>query len=52
MIYQKVRNPSHYTGRYRGAAHSICSLKLNVSNEILVVFITVQTMIIILLQKN
>ena len=25
--YHKVRNHCHYTGEYRGAAHSICSLK-------------------------
>ena len=29
---------SHYTGKYRGATHSICNLKFNVSNEIYVVF--------------
>ena len=34
----KVRDHYHYTGKYRGAAHSICNLKFNVSNEILVVF--------------
>ena len=28
--YQKVRNHCHYTGKYRGAAHSICNLKYNV----------------------
>ena len=35
--YRKVRDHCHYTGKYRGAAHSICNLKLNVSNEIPVV---------------
>ena len=25
--YQKVRDHCHYTGKYRAAAHSICSLK-------------------------
>ena len=35
--YQKVRDHSHI-GTYRGVAHSICSLKLIVSNEIPVVF--------------
>ena len=28
--YQKVRSHCHYTGKYRGAAHSICNLKYNV----------------------
>ena len=23
----KIRDPCHYTGEYRGAAHSICNLK-------------------------
>ena len=36
--YQKVRNHSHYTGNYRGAAHSICNLKYSISMEIPVVF--------------
>ena len=36
--YQKVRDHSHYTGKYRGAAHSICNLEFNVPNEIPVVF--------------
>ena len=34
----EVRDHCHYTGKYRGAAHNICNLKLNVPNEILVVF--------------
>ena len=36
--YWKVRDHCHYTGKYRGAAHSICNLKFNVPNEIPVVF--------------
>ena len=38
MNYQKVRNYCHYTGKYRGATHSICNLKFNVPNEIAVAF--------------
>ena len=36
--YRKVRDHCHYTGKYRGAARSICNLKFNVPNEIPVVF--------------
>ena len=36
--YWKVRDHCHYTGKYRGAAHSICNLKFKVPNEILVIF--------------
>ena len=36
--YWKVRDHCKYTGKYRGAAHSICSLKLNLPYEIPVVF--------------
>ena len=36
--YQKFRGHCHYTGKYRGAAHSICNLKFNLPNEIPVVF--------------
>ena len=32
--YQRVRDYCHYTGKYRGAAHSICNLKFNVLNKI------------------
>ena len=49
ISYCKIRNHCHYTGKYRGAAHSVCNLKFNVPNEIPVVFITAQIMIIILL---
>ena len=34
----KIRNHCHYAGKYRGAAHSICNLKLNVPYGIPVVF--------------
>ena len=36
--YRKVRDNCHDTGKYRGAAHSICNLKFNAPNEIPVVF--------------
>ena len=36
--YRNVRDHCHYTGKYRGAAHSICNLKCNVPNEISLVF--------------
>ena len=34
----KKSDHSHYTGKYRGAAHSICNLKFSVPNEIPAVF--------------
>ena len=36
--HRKVRDNWNYTGKYRGAAHSICILKFDVPNEIPVVF--------------
>ena len=36
--YRKVRDHCHYTGKYRGVAHSICNLKFNVSYKIPVAF--------------
>ena len=45
--YSKVRGHCHYTGEYRGAAHSICNLKCSVPKKIPVVFHN-GTMIIIL----
>ena len=38
ISYQKVRIHCHYKGKYRGTAHSICNLKLNEHNVVLVVF--------------
>ena len=35
---QKVREHCHYTGKYRGAAHTICNLRYKVPKEIPVVF--------------
>ena len=34
----KVRDHCHYTREYRGAVHSICSLKYSVPSKILTVF--------------
>ena len=34
--HRKVRGDCHYTGKYRGAAHSICNLKFSLPNEIFV----------------
>ena len=36
--YRKVRDHCHYTGQYRGAAHSICNLKYSVPKKIPTVF--------------
>ena len=36
--YCKVRDHCHYTGKYRGAAHSICNLRYKIPKEIPVVF--------------
>ena len=35
---QKVRDHRHYTGKYRGVAHSNCNLNYKISKEIRVVF--------------
>ena len=37
--YRQVRNHCHYSGEYRGAAHSICNLKYSVPKEIPIVFL-------------
>ena len=34
---KKVNNHCHYTGKYRGAVHSICNLKYKVPKEIRVI---------------
>ena len=36
--YCKVRGHCHYTGEYRGAAHSICNLKYSAPKKIPIVF--------------
>ena len=36
--YQKVRDHCHFTGKYRGAAHSTYNLKFWMSDEIPVIF--------------
>ena len=36
--YCKVRDHCHYTGKYRGATHSICNLKCSVPKNICIVF--------------
>ena len=36
--YQKTRDHCHYTGKYRGSAHSICHSTLNVPNELPLIF--------------
>ena len=36
--YCKVRDHCHYTGEYRGAAHSICNLKYSVPKKTSIAF--------------
>ena len=36
--YHKIRYHCHYTGEYRGAAHSICNLKYSVTKKTHIVF--------------
>ena len=38
ISHTKVEYHCHYTGKYRGAAHSTCDLKFNAPNKIPVVF--------------
>ena len=37
-LYHKVKYHCHYTGKFRGAAHSICNLRYKAPKEIPVVF--------------
>ena len=37
-IRKNVRDLCHYTGKYRGVAHTICNLRFNVPKEIPVDF--------------
>ena len=34
----KVRDHCHYTGKYRGAVHSVCNVKYNVCKKVAVAF--------------
>ena len=38
LNYKKVRDHCHFTGKFRGAAHSICNLHYKVPQEIPVKF--------------
>ena len=46
--YLKAKDHCHYTGEYRGAAHSICNLKYSVPKKVSIAFHNGSTMIIIL----
>ena len=37
-LYHKVKYHCHYTGKFRGAAHSICNLRYKAPKEIPVAF--------------
>ena len=37
-LYRKIRDHCQYTGKYRGAAHSICNLRYKIPKEIPVIF--------------
>ena len=45
--YCKVRDHCHYTGQYRGAAHSIYNSRYSVAKEIPIVFHTASMIIIL-----
>ena len=34
----KVQDHCHYTGEYRGAAHSLCDLKYSIPKQITIIF--------------
>ena len=36
-LYKKVKDHCHYTGKFRGAAHSICNLRYKVPKEITII---------------
>ena len=36
--YRKVRDHCHYTGKFRGATHSICNLRYKIPKEIPILF--------------
>ena len=36
--HNKIRDHCHLTDKYKGAAYSICNLRFNMTNEILIVF--------------
>ena len=52
--YRRVGDHCHFTGKCRSAAHSICNLRFNVTNEISVVFIMSEGQMNVLrkIQKN
>ena len=50
--YCKVRDHCYYPRKYRGATHTVCSLKYSVPKKFLYFFIMDQTMIIILSKKS
>ena len=47
-IKKYCKDHCHYTGKYRGAAHSIYNFKYNVPKKSLQLFIIDQTLVIIL----